>query len=173
MGELDHGRQRQAESNGVYRPLVAFDFDGTLTSKDSFTAFMAWRAGPLVWASGLASLAPAAARYVIDRDRGRLKAEAARVFLAGLTAPELEAEAQAFATERGRSLMRPDALRAWRRWPDRPRAGGRPLDRHAPGGRRGRAHHRAARRRELPRAGEGAAAEGGVRRGRAAGGGLW
>ncbi len=35
-----------------------------------------------------------------------------------LTRAELEAEAQAFATARGRALLRPDALRAWRRWQD-------------------------------------------------------
>ena len=26
-------------------PIVAFDFDGTLTVRDSFTAFLKWRAG--------------------------------------------------------------------------------------------------------------------------------
>ena len=61
-------------------------------------------------------LAPAAARYVLDRDRGRLKAAAVRRFLAGMPKPELEAWAQTFASEEGRALLRPDALRAWRRW---------------------------------------------------------
>ena len=32
------------------------------------------------------------------------------------TRAELEADAQRFATERARSLLRPDAVRAWRRW---------------------------------------------------------
>jgi phosphatidylglycerophosphatase C len=27
-------------------PLVAFDFDGTLTVRDSFTAFLKWRVSP-------------------------------------------------------------------------------------------------------------------------------
>jgi phosphatidylglycerophosphatase C len=105
-------RQRQA----AFRPLVAFDFDGTLTSRDSFTAFLAWRAGSARYAAGMASLAPAAAAYLINRDRGRLKAAAVRRFLAGETRAELEAEAQTFAAEHGRALLRPDALRAWRRW---------------------------------------------------------
>ena len=34
----------------------------------------------------------------------------------GMPRAELEAEAQRFASERGRALLRPDALRAWRRW---------------------------------------------------------
>jgi phosphatidylglycerophosphatase C len=112
MGEIEHGRQTQP----VYRPLVAFDFDGTLTERDSFKAFLAWRAGRGTYLAGALGLAPAVARFAFDRDRGRLKAAAARRFLAGLTRAELEAETQAFATQQGRSLMRPDALRAWRRW---------------------------------------------------------
>jgi len=27
------------------QPIVAFDFDGTLTIRDSFTTFLRWRAG--------------------------------------------------------------------------------------------------------------------------------
>ena len=42
-----------------FRPIVAFDFDGTLTWRDSFLAFLAWRAGPARYAFGMARLAPA------------------------------------------------------------------------------------------------------------------
>lgn len=112
MGDTAPERQHEAP----FRPIVAFDFDGTLTSRDSFMAFLRWRAGATEYLAGLASLAPAAARYAIDRDRRRIKAAAAKRFLAGMTREALEAEAQRFATERGRALLRPDALRAWRRW---------------------------------------------------------
>jgi phosphatidylglycerophosphatase C len=112
MGETAPQRQPEVP----FRPIVAFDFDGTLTSEDSFMAFLRWRAGPGGYLAGLAALAPAAARYVVDRDRGRIKAAAAKRFLAGLPRAELEAAAQRFATERGGALLRPDALRAWRRW---------------------------------------------------------
>jgi len=37
----DRSRRR---GNRPQPPLVAFDFDGTLTTKDSFTAFLRWRA---------------------------------------------------------------------------------------------------------------------------------
>jgi len=104
------------QPQGVFRPLVAFDFDGTLTSRDSFTAFLAWRAGRAGYLAGLASLVLAGAAYLVNRDRGRLKAAAVRRFLAGAPRPQLEAEAAAFAAEHGRALLRPDALRAWRRW---------------------------------------------------------
>jgi phosphatidylglycerophosphatase C len=112
MGDVGEDRQ----SGTAFRPLVAFDFDGTLTWKDSFLAFLAWRAGPRPYAAGMAALAPAAAGYLLHRDRGRLKAAAARRFLAGATQAELDADAQRFAAERGRGLLRPDAVRAWRRW---------------------------------------------------------
>jgi phosphatidylglycerophosphatase C len=110
----DSAQDRQTDT--PFRPLVGFDFDGTLTSEDSFMAFLAWRVGAGAYLAGLAALAPAAARYLLDRDRGRLKAAATRRFLAGLPRAGLEAEAQRFATARGRALLRPDALRAWRRW---------------------------------------------------------
>jgi phosphatidylglycerophosphatase C len=108
--------ERARQPQGVFRPLVAFDFDGTLTSRDSFTAFLAWRAGQARYAAGLLALAPAAAGFVLNRDRGRLKAAAARRFLAGTARAELAASAQDFATERGRAILRPDAVGAWRRW---------------------------------------------------------
>ena len=114
MGDTAPERHHEAP----FRPIVAFDFDGTLTSEDSFMAFLRWRAGTREYLTGLAALAPAGARYLVDRDRGRIKAAAVRRFLAGMTRAELEADAQRFATERGRALLRPDALRAWRRWQD-------------------------------------------------------
>ena len=110
----DTAQERQPET--PFRPLVAFDFDGTLTSEDSFLAFLRWRESGLGYLAGVAALAPAALRYLADRDRGRIKAAAVKRFLAGLTRAELEAEAQRFASERGRGLLRLDALRAWRRW---------------------------------------------------------
>jgi len=120
MGEIAPERQSPPEAPaGIqtkYRPLVAFDFDGTLTSRDSFIAFLRWRFGVRGWAAGVLALAPDAAKYVLDRDRGRLKAAAVRQFLAGMPRAELEAWAQTFASEEGRALLRPDAVRAWRRW---------------------------------------------------------
>jgi phosphatidylglycerophosphatase C len=110
----DTAQDRQPET--PFRPLVAFDFDGTLTSEDSFIAFLRWRQGGLGYVAGVAALAPAGLRYLADRNRGRIKAAAVKRFLKGLTRAELEAEAQRFASERGRALLRPDALRAWRRW---------------------------------------------------------
>ena len=98
------------------RPLVAFDFDGTLTVRDSFTAFLRWRAGAVGYALGLVRLLPALVAYARHRDRGRLKAEAVRVFLRGLSREALEREARDYAAAAAPALLRPDALAAWARW---------------------------------------------------------
>jgi phosphatidylglycerophosphatase C len=97
-------------------PLVAFDFDGTLTVRDSFAAFLEWRAGKARYALGLARLLPAALRYAVDRDRGRIKAAATGEFLGGLPRARLETEARDFADRYAASLFRPDAVAAWRDW---------------------------------------------------------
>jgi phosphatidylglycerophosphatase C len=115
MGDRDDPRQGELFS----RPIVAFDFDGTLTVKDSYTAFLAWRAGRLTYAAGLVRLIPAAAAFLADRDRGRLKAAATARFLAGMSRNEIEADARAFAESAARTLFRPDAIEAWKRWQTR------------------------------------------------------
>ena len=112
MGDFSDPRQ----SEHAHRPIVAFDFDGTLTTRDSYTAFLAWRAGPLGYGVGLLSLLPDATGYLLRPDRGRLKAAATRRFLAGVSQSEIEADAQRFATRFAATLFRPDAMRAWRRW---------------------------------------------------------
>lgn len=108
------GPSRQPPASGA--PLVAFDFDGTLTVRDSFTALLRWRAGAGAWALGLVKLAPATAAYARDRERGRIKAAAVRTFLAGIRRAELEADAETFAAEVWNRFMRPDALACWEDW---------------------------------------------------------
>jgi phosphatidylglycerophosphatase C len=98
------------------RPVVAFDFDGTLTVRDSFTAFLAWRSGPFRYALGLARLAPAALLYLVDRDRGRIKAEAVKVFLRGMPRQALAASCQAYCEAVWGQMIRPDAEQCWRDW---------------------------------------------------------
>lgn len=96
--------------------LVAFDFDGTLTVRDSFTAFLKWRAGSMRWTLGCLKLLPAVIAYLFHRNRGRMKSAAVREFLKGERREVLEAEARAFAEQAAPELFRPDALMTWRRW---------------------------------------------------------
>jgi phosphatidylglycerophosphatase C len=116
MGTTKGFRQPASQEPGQPRTLVAFDFDGTLTVRDSFTAFLRWRAGAGGWALGLVKMAPALADYARDRDRGRIKAASVREFLGGVTRAELEAEAGRFAERAWTGLMRPDALACWNDW---------------------------------------------------------
>jgi phosphatidylglycerophosphatase C len=97
-------------------PVVAFDFDGTLTIRDSFTAFLKWRAGPGRYALGLVRLFPSGLAFLFHRDRGRIKAAAVREYLRGVPRERLEADARDFAERFSRSLLRPDAVAAWKRW---------------------------------------------------------
>ena len=113
--EMAQDRNRR----GIKRPqppLVAFDFDGTITTRDSFTTFLRWRAGPIRYCLGLIRLLPHLAAYLVRRDRGATKARAVAEFLRGLSRDDLEAEARAFAEIFAPRLFRPDALAAWRRW---------------------------------------------------------
>ena len=98
------------------RPIVAFDFDGTLTIRDSYTSFLKWRKGNLAYGLGLSALTPNLLAYPLHRDRGRLKAAATKRFLAGETTDGVAAQAAAFCEARWAVLMRPDALEAWKRW---------------------------------------------------------
>ncbi|RZJ38680.1 MAG: HAD-IB family hydrolase [Brevundimonas sp.] len=112
MGTLNGFRQHPAK--GV--PVVAFDFDGTLTIRDSFTTFLRWRAGPGAWALGLVKMAPAVAAYARDRDRGRIKAASVKEFLRGVSRTQLESDADRFADQVWDQFMRPDALKVWNDW---------------------------------------------------------
>ena len=107
---------QEREADAPDAPVVAFDFDGTLTVKDSYTAFLKWRTPAVAWILGGLKLAPAALLYLFHRDRGRIKAAATRAFLAGVSRERLEADARKFAAEHSRSLLRPDAVIAWKRW---------------------------------------------------------
>ncbi|MGZ9099565.1 MAG: HAD-IB family hydrolase [Brevundimonas sp.] len=96
--------------------IVAFDFDGTLTVRDSFTAFLRWRAGAGGWFGGLAGMAPDLAAYIGHRDRGRLKAASVKQFLRGVPRVQLEEDAEAFAGQVWPGFLRYDALACWKDW---------------------------------------------------------
>jgi phosphatidylglycerophosphatase C len=116
VGPESHDDTPEAELPKAEQPLVAFDFDGTLTVRDSFTAFLKWRAGRWRYWQGLVRLLPALVAYLFHRDRGRIKAQAVAEFLAGVPRERLEADAKRFAELHSRSLLRPDAVAAWKRW---------------------------------------------------------
>jgi phosphatidylglycerophosphatase C len=97
------------------RPIAAFDFDGTLTVRDSFIAFLTWSIPTTRLAVALIRLAPAFLAYLFLRNRGRLKAATIRVLLGRVPRVELQAQARAFAAATADQLLRPDARAAWAR----------------------------------------------------------
>lgn len=108
--------QAGAVSEGKDPPIVAFDFDGTMTVRDSYTAFLKWRTPRPLQVLFAIRLIPAAIAYLFHRDRGLIKEQATKVFLGGVSRERLEADARAFAEASSRSLLRPDAVIAWKRW---------------------------------------------------------
>jgi phosphatidylglycerophosphatase C len=108
-GALRHPREPAAT-------VVAFDFDGTLTDRDSFIGFLVWKVGAAGFAAGLLRAAPAICAYGFNRDRGALKAAIAGRFLGGATRGDIAQDARRFAETRFKSLIRPDALRCWEEW---------------------------------------------------------
>ncbi|HEY1879242.1 MAG TPA: HAD-IB family hydrolase [Caulobacteraceae bacterium] len=102
-----------------FRPLVAFDFDGTLTCRDSFLGFLRWRYGSRRFALAIARLTPSLVRYVNDRDRQKLKAALVGELMVGEGREALGAAAERFAAKCARSLLRPDAVKCWRAWQKR------------------------------------------------------
>jgi phosphatidylglycerophosphatase C len=119
MGSADGLRHPMTGRPPITAPLVAFDFDGTLTARDSLIAFLAWRAGfGGAMIRGAALLAPALA-YAWRRDRGRLKSAMIRSFLGGVSLDTARDDARRFARDQAPRLLRPDALAAWKAWRDR------------------------------------------------------
>ncbi|OYX35149.1 MAG: hypothetical protein B7Y99_04635 [Caulobacterales bacterium 32-69-10] len=96
-------------------PVVAFDFDGTLTVRDSFRAFLRWRGGAVDYWGGMLKMAPAGLAFLLDKNRTQLKAAMVETWLAGLPRAVLEQEALEFAALAAPMLLRPDALKVWRR----------------------------------------------------------
>jgi phosphatidylglycerophosphatase C len=91
--------------------IAAFDFDGTLTTKDSLRPFVRQVAGPIRLASGLLRSAPwLAAASAGMLDRGSAKARFLRTTIGGRTRSELEAAARRFVARQLPKMIRPEMV---------------------------------------------------------------
>jgi phosphatidylglycerophosphatase C len=98
----------------IAAPVAAFDFDGTLTYRDSFNAFLTFAAGPAkLGMTALARPGPFL-NYLKTRDRGALKSRFLYNVVGSIGQAELEVLIRAFVAATGMSLFRPDALERWR-----------------------------------------------------------
>jgi HAD superfamily hydrolase (TIGR01490 family) len=91
--------------------LALFDFDGTLTRHDSFTAFVFFCCGPRRLLRGTAALAPLLLRYRLGAVAApRLRAAMIQQAFAGRTHDEVRLLGEQFAAEFLDGLVRPRAL---------------------------------------------------------------
>jgi phosphatidylglycerophosphatase C len=95
--------------------VVAFDLDGTLTTKDTLTQFLIWRAGYAKAFAKAVLLLPYFVGFSLGLvSRGRLKQAALRRFIKGVPAETMEMESQRFAKQVMPRLLRPEGLAALR-----------------------------------------------------------
>ena len=90
--------------------IVVFDFDGTITTDDTFRLFLRYYAGNLKWTANILLLLPIFIGYGLKLvDRNQAKIHVMRRFFKNASVAKLNARAAAFATEIIPSLIRPQA----------------------------------------------------------------
>jgi len=95
--------------------VAAFDFDGTLTRRDTLLPFLVHVAGRLAVGRALAAQAGPLARALCGRgDRGAVKEQVLGPLLAGRPLAELEALAELFADDAVARRLRPAMVRRLR-----------------------------------------------------------
>lgn len=87
--------------------LAVFDFDGTLTFRDSFTLFLRVELGLTSYFKGMTGLLILALRFLAGlKTRDQLKADLIRAFLTGISVAKLEKLADDFCNRYWERLMR-------------------------------------------------------------------
>ncbi len=103
---LAHDRQP-----GALPVLSVFDFDGTLTYRDSFVPFLLHAFGGRIFAAKMLRMALPSLSYLCGKlSRDELKATLISVFLTGTPVAWLEEQASAYCTAKWQRLMRPQGL---------------------------------------------------------------
>jgi len=90
--------------------ITVFDFDGTITTKDTFALFLRYYAGSVQWAVKILILLPIFIAYGLKIiDRNAVKAHVIRRFFKGRTVHDVHIKAARFAREVIPALIRPQA----------------------------------------------------------------
>lgn len=90
--------------------IVVFDFDGTITTRDTFALFLRYYAGTPRWAFKIFLLLPVFLAYGLRIiDRNRVKAHVIRRFFGGEGESDVQASAKQFAQGVIPGLIRPGA----------------------------------------------------------------
>lgn len=91
------------------KPLIVFDFDGTLTTKDTFVGFMKFYHGTARWYAKMVPLAGTFAAYKLGRiDRHAVKDAVVGAAFGGETITAVRESAKAYARDVIPALIRPD-----------------------------------------------------------------
>ena len=92
--------------------VAAFDFDGTLTYRDTLIPFLYYYAGPMAFVRDMARSAPTLTAYGLRLMKNDVaKERVLKKFFAGAPLTTLQHQGQAFARDRLPGLVRPRALR--------------------------------------------------------------
>ena len=96
--------------NAAPHEIVVFDFDGTITSADTFALFLRYYAGTPKWLFNILILLPIWIGYALKIiDRNVVKAQVIRRFFKNAPIAELDSKAAQFAQDVIPSLIRPKA----------------------------------------------------------------
>lgn len=94
------------------RRIAAFDFDGTLSRRDTLVPFLASAGGRARFARVCANLGVSGARRTVDvRDRDGLKEQMIRQLFAGRSESELVSRARLYSRDLLTNQLRPEVLR--------------------------------------------------------------
>ena len=105
--------------------LVVFDFDGTLTTEDTFVGFMKHDMGTARWLARMVPLLPTFAAYKAGRiDRHAVKHAVVRAVFTGRHIADVEASAKDYAQTVIPKLIRPAGMERFRRRWSESKAGG-------------------------------------------------
>lgn len=97
------------------RTLALFDFDGTITTKDTLIEIAKYRKGYLGWVLGMIRLAPVMTLYKIGViPNWKAKEFFLNFFFGGLKEKEFQNLCDRFSVDRLPALLRPQALKAIR-----------------------------------------------------------
>ena len=103
------------------RDVYIFDFDGTITTKDTFALFLRYFAGTGRWLFNLFTLLPIFIAYVLRLiSRDTVKIHVIRRFFKNISTEKIESKAEAFASDIISGLIRPEALKALKQRQKRP-----------------------------------------------------
>lgn len=95
--------------------VVAFDFDGTLTSRDTLLEFIAFSKGPVAFYGTFLLFSPLLLLYKAGLyPNGKIKEKIFSYLYKGMSIADFDAHCEAFFESRGRALIRPKAWGAVR-----------------------------------------------------------